>query len=178
MSIDKIKKLRQATSLGVNECKEALREADGNYDKALAVLKKKGIQIVDKKKERRASQGLIESYVHFGGNFGSLVEINCETDFVARTDVFKKFVKDIAMHVAATAPEYIGLQNIPEDVLSKVADKEEYITSTCLLSQPFIKDNSLTIEEYLKQTISQTGENIVIRRFIRFALGEGTGEES
>lgn len=172
MSLDKIKKLREITSLGISECKKALEEGEGDFDKALAILKKRGIEIIEKKKNRQTSQGLIEAYIHFGGNLGALVEVNCETDFVAHTDIFKKFVKDIAMHIAAIGPRYIRKEDIPQEELKKIDNLEEYTKNFCLLNQIFVKDNSLTIEDYLKQVSSQTGENIVIKRFSRFSLGE------
>jgi elongation factor Ts len=172
MDLEQIKKLREQTSLGIKDCKRALEEADGDFNKALQILKKKGIQIIEKKGERKTSQGLIEAYIHFGGNLGSLVEVNCETDFVARTDIFKKFVKDVAMQVAAANPKYIKREEIPQEELSEIEDIEEYAKENCLLEQLFIKDNKITMKEYLQQVISQTGENIVIKRFTRFSLGE------
>jgi elongation factor Ts len=168
--IGDIKKLRELTSLGINECRKALEEARGDFDKALNILRNRGIQVMESKKDRRASQGLIDSYVHFGGNLGALVEINCETDFVARTEVFKKFVKDIAMQVAATNPKYIKRQDIPQEELAKIEDPDGYASENCLLEQLFIKDNTFTVGNYLQQVVSQTGENIIIRRFCRFSL--------
>jgi len=170
MSLTEIKKLREMTSLGINECKKALEETKGDFNKALAILKEKGASIMEKKKDRRTSQGLIESYIHFGGNLGSLVEINCETDFVARTEVFKKFAKDMAMQVAAINPKYLNRENIPAEELSKIDDIELYAKEHCLIEQPFVKDNSLTVEQYLKQVVSQIGENVIIKRFTRFSL--------
>ncbi|MFA5008837.1 MAG: elongation factor Ts [Candidatus Omnitrophota bacterium] len=170
MSMTEIKKLREMTSLGISECKKALEETKGDFNKALVILKEKGASIMEKKKDRRTSQGLIESYIHFGGNLGSLVEINCETDFVARTEVFKKFTKDIAMQVAATNPRYLNRESIPAEELSKIDDIKLYAGEHCLFEQFFIKDNSLTVEQYLKQVVSQTGENVVIKRFARFSL--------
>ncbi|MFA5007633.1 MAG: elongation factor Ts [Candidatus Omnitrophota bacterium] len=170
MSLTEIKKLREMTSLGINECKKALAETKGDFDKALTILKEKGASIMEKKKDRRTSQGLIESYIHFGGNLGSLVEINCETDFVARTEVFKKFAKDMAMQIAATNPKYLNKETIPAEELLKAGDVKLYAGEHCLLEQPFVKDNSITVEQYLKQVISQTGENVIIRRFARFSL--------
>ncbi len=170
MSMTEIKKLREMTSLGISECKKALEETKGDFNKALVILKEKGASIMEKKKDRRTSQGLIESYIHFGGNLGSLVEINCETDFVARTEVFKKFTKDIAMQVAATNPKHLNKESIPAEELSKIDDIKLYAGEHCLFEQPFIKDNSLTVEQYLKQVVSQIGENVVIKRFARFSL--------
>jgi len=172
MALSDIKKLRELTSLGINDCKKALSEAAGNFDQALEILKNKGIQMLEKKGQRATSQGLIDSYIHFGGNLGALVEINCETDFVARTDVFKKFVKDIAMQVAASNPEYIKKEEISSQTLSSMEKAEEYVKRSCLLEQEFIKNSKLSVGEYLRDVISQTGENIVIKRFVRFSLGE------
>ncbi len=172
MGLSDIKKLRELTSLGINDCKKALSESKGNFDKALKILKSKGVKMLEKKSSRATGQGRIDSYVHFGGNLAALVEVNCETDFVARTDVFKKFVKDIAMQVAAANPEHIAEEDIPKDVLKDVKNKDEYVKQYCLLEQAFIKDNKLSVEDYLRDTVSQTGENIVIKRFVRFSLGE------
>lgn len=172
MALSDIKKLREMTSLGINDCKKALKESKGNFDEALKILKSKGIQMLAKRGERKASQGLVESYVHFGGNIGTLVEVNCETDFVARTEVFKKFAKDVAMQIAASAPEYIKKEDVPKEVLSKAKNAADYVKQYCLMSQPFIKNNKISLEEYLQDVVSQTGENVVIRRFTRFSLGE------
>ncbi|MFH1504472.1 MAG: elongation factor Ts [Candidatus Omnitrophota bacterium] len=172
MGLSDIKKLREVTSLGINDCKKALSETKGDFNQALKILKNKGIQMLQKKGSRLASQGLVESYVHFGGNLGVLVEINCETDFVARTEKFKKFVKDVAMQIAAANPEYIKKEDIPADVLNSVKNPDEYVKQYCLLNQPFIKDSKNTVEDCLREIVSQTGENIVIRRFTRFSLGE------
>ncbi len=172
MGLDDIKKLRQLTSLGVKDCKKALNDAKGNFDKALGILKNKGIKTLDSKSSRQTRQGLIEAYVHFGGNLGVLVEVNCETDFVARTEVFKKFVKDLAMQIAATNPEYIKKEDISPKELKKVEKPDQYIKQYCLLEQPFIKDNSLSVSQYLRDVVSQTGENVVIKRFVRFSIGE------
>jgi elongation factor Ts len=176
MSLDKIKRLREATSLAIGDCKKALEEAGGDFDKALTVLKKRGVEVLQKKKQRQASQGLIEAYIHFGGNFGALVEVNCETDFVAHTDVFKKFVKDLAMHIAAAHPLYLKKDDIPKEQLKAVPDIDEYVEAHCLFSQPFVKDTSLTIQQYLEQVISKVGENVVVRRFTRFEMGEEADE--
>lgn len=172
MGLSDIKKLRELTSLGINDCKKALSESKGDFDKALKILKSKGIQMLEKRSSRTTGQGRIDSYVHFGGNLATLVEVNCETDFVARTDVFKKFAKDIAMQVAAANPEHIAKEDIPKDVLESAKNKDEYIKQYCLLEQTFIKDSKLSVGDYLRDTVSQTGENIVIRRFVRFSLGE------
>ncbi len=172
MGLSDIKKLRGLTSLGINDCKKALSESKGDFDKALKILKSKGIRMLEKRSSRATGQGVIDAYVHFGGNLATLVEVNCETDFVARTDVFKKFVKDIAMQVAAANPEYVAKEDIPKDVLKDVKNKDEYIKRYCLLEQAFVKDSKLSVGDYLRDTVSQTGENIVIKRFVRFSLSE------
>jgi len=170
--LEKIKRLRELTSVGVNECKKALEESGGDLEKALKILKQRGAQIIEKKSSRKAKEGIIEAYIHFGKNLGALVEVNCETDFVARTEIFKEFAKNIAMQVAACGAKYVKKEDIPQDVLDKIENKEEFIQKYCLLSQPFIKDNSKTVEDYLKEVVAQTQENVVIRRFVRFVLGE------
>ena len=172
MVLASIKKLREITSLGVNDCKQALSEANGDFDKALKILKNKGIQMLEKKGARATRQGLIESYIHFGGNLGALVEVNCETDFVARTEIFKKFVKDVAMQVVAAKPEYIKKEDIDEKILKEVKNVDEYIKQYCLLEQSFIKDSKQTVADCLRDIVSKTGENVVIKKFIRFSLGE------
>ncbi|OQX82189.1 MAG: hypothetical protein B6D56_00310 [Candidatus Omnitrophica bacterium 4484_70.1] len=170
--IEKIKKLRGLTSAGVKECKKALEEAEGDLDKALKILKERGAQISRKKEERETKEGIIEAYVHFGKNLGALVEINCETDFVARTEIFRNFAKDVAMQVAAANPKYLTKEEIPQEVLEKVEDEEAFVRENCLLNQLFVKDTSKTVEDYLKEVVSQTKENIVIKRFVRFSLGD------
>lgn len=171
-SLEQIKRLREQTSLGINECKKALSEANGDFDSAMDILKKKGVSVMEKKSARTTSQGAIDAYVHFGGNLGALVEVNCETDFVARTEVFKKFVKDLAMHVVATNPKYVRREDVPQHEIDNQEDIDDYVKNSCLMDQLFIKDNKITIADYLRDVISQTGENVVIKRFVRFALGE------
>lgn len=172
MKLEDVKKLREKTSLGINDCRQALKEAEGDFTKALDALRAKGAEVLRKKGSRLASQGVIESYIHFGGNIGVLVEVNCETDFVARTDLFKKFAKDVAMHIAALAPEYISQDQIPQDIYETIENKKDYVKRTCLLEQPFIKDTALTVSNYLEKVVSQTGENMKIKRFVRFSVGE------
>ena len=175
--LDKIKKLRTATGLGINDCKNALVEADGDMDKAVSILRKRGVDVLNKRMDEAAAQGVIESYIHFSRNVGSLVEVNCQTDFVAKTDDFLKFAKDIAMHIAAALPLYIDESGIPEDILADLGNKkQEFIKSKCLLNQPFIKDSSKTVNDYLTDIIGKTGEKVVIRRFVRFSLGENEGK--
>ncbi|MDD4294277.1 MAG: elongation factor Ts [Candidatus Omnitrophica bacterium] len=170
--LDKIKQLRDMTSLGINDCKNALKEANGDFDEALKVLKKRGAQMLAKKSQRETSQGLVDSYIHFSGNMGALVEVNCETDFVAKTDVFKKFVKDLAMQVVAANAQYLTREDIPESELKDIGNIDDYAKQACLMEQPFIKESKKIISEYLKEIVSQTGENIVVKRFVRFAIGE------
>jgi elongation factor Ts len=172
MNLEDIKRLREMTSMGINDCKKAMDEAGGDFDKASKLLKERGAKIVAAKKDRRTSQGLVEAYIHFSGNLGAIVEVNCETDFVARTDNFKKFVKDLAMHVAAAGPKYLSRETVPQEVLSTSANAEDYLKTNCLLEQAFVKDASMTIKDYLSNVTSQTGENVVIKRFVRFALGD------
>jgi elongation factor Ts len=167
-----IQQLRQETSCGVMDCRNALLETKGDMKKAKEVLIKKGFEIAAKKAGRIAKEGKIESYVHLGNKIGVLVEVNCETDFVARNEDFCKFAKDIAMQIAATNPKYLKKEDVSKDDLEEVEDKEEFYKQSCLLEQTFIKDPNLTIKDYLASLISKIGENIIIRRFIRYKLGE------
>ena len=171
MSLDTIKRLREMTSVGINECCKALSDADGDFDKALKALRERGASIMEKKSGRIASQGLIESYIHFSGNLGALVEVNCETDFVARTEIFKKFAKDVAMQVAACGAKYLKKEDVPAEALAKAENADEYKKQFCLMEQPFVKDTRLTMAGYLQNVVAQIGENVVIRRFTRFSLG-------
>src|ERR1700687_951008 len=164
-----VKDLRGRTGAGVMECKRALVEADGNIDKAIDVLNRQGLARADKKAGRLASQGVIDSYLHAGGRIGAMVELNCETDFVARTDDFKKLAHDIAMQVAATGPRFVAASDVPPDD----ADRANELA---LLAQPFIKEPHLTIEDLIKRHIAMLGEAIRVRRFSRFALGEDSPE--
>ncbi len=194
ISVDDIKKLRELTGAGMMKAKEALVEADGNFDKAQELLRKAGAVSAAKKADREARNGLIEAYVH-GGKIGVLVEVNCETDFVARTDDFKTFARDIALQVAATTPEYLRPEDVPADVVEKERDfhKNElasqnkpaemidkivegklakFYEGICLTKQPFVKDPDKTIENLTTELIGKLGENIVIRRFERIELGQ------
>ncbi len=193
VKIEDIQKLRSATGAGMMDAKAALEEANGDYDKAVELMRVKGIAKAEKKADRTASQGVIQSYVH-GEKIGVLVEINCETDFVAKTDDFKTFAGDIAMHIAATNPLYLNVEAIPASELKKereVVEKEvvasgkpkefaekivdgklgKWYEEVCLNNQKFIKDDSKTIEQLTKELIGKLGENIVIARFVRFELG-------
>ena len=160
-----IKALRDLTGAGIMDSKRALEEADGDMDRAQEVLREKGIASAAKKSDRETDQGLVESYIHSGGRIGAMVEANCETDFVARTEDFRALAHDIAMQVAAMNPTYIDETAIPE---GEDVNPQE----VCLLQQPFIKDPSLTINELIRETVGKLGENIRIRRFSRFSLGE------
>ena len=160
-----IKSLRDETGAGIMDCKRALEEAQGDIEKAQKILKQKGISIAAKKAHRETSEGLIESYVHSGNRIGSLVELNCETDFVARTPEFKNLAHDLAMQIAAMAPQYIGDDDIPDDLNG---NPQEVV----LLQQPFIKDPVRTVQDLVNDVIARVGENVRVRRFSRFVLGE------
>jgi elongation factor Ts len=189
----KIKELREKTGLSVIECKKALEESNGDINKAIEILKKRGLEISEKKKEREAKEGLIGSYIHTNGKIGVLIEVNCETDFVAKNSEFKELVKDLCLQIAAGNPEWIDVESIPkeiteekineikeefkdkpEDVIKKIIDGKlnEFYKEKVLLKQTFIKDENITIEEYIKSKIAKLGENIKIKRFARFEIGE------
>ena len=172
ISSEDIKKLRDLTSCGVIDCKKALEEAAGDFKKAQAILMKRGLEIAAKKSGREAKEGRIESYVHMGNKIAVLLEVNCETDFVARNEDFCKFTKDVAMHIAATAPKYIKKDDVPADVLSGQPNAEEFVKASCLLEQNFVKDPSITIGDYLNSLIAKIGENIRVGRFARYKVGE------
>ena len=160
-----IKALRDLTGAGIMDSKRALEEANGDMDTAQEILREKGIASAAKKSDRETDQGLVESYIHSGGRIGAMVEANCETDFVARTEDFRALAHDIAMQVAAMNPMYIDESAIPEG-------EDVNPSEVCLLQQPFIKDPSMTINELIRETVGKLGENIRIRRFSRFSLGE------
>ncbi len=159
-----VKELRDKTGAGVMECKKALVEASGDVEKAMEVLRKAGLARAEKKGERVASQGIIDAYIHAGGRIGSMVEVNCETDFVARNEEFKALAHDIAMQVAATGPKYVTVDQVP-------AEEKDQAVELALLAQPFIKDPKRTVEDIVKDKIAKFGENIVVRRFVRYELG-------
>ena len=173
ISAKDIQKLREATSAGVMDCKLALEVAKGDFDKAMQVLRKKGQASAAKKSSREAKEGRIESYVHLHDKIGVLVEVNCETDFVSRCEEFKRLTKDLAMQIAALNPLYIKKEDVPENVVEENKDRlEDFYREACLLEQLFIKDEKRTIKDCLTELIAKVGENIVVRRFIRFQLGE------
>ncbi len=171
-SMDEIKKLREETSCGIIECKKAFEEAKGDFPKAREILLKRGLEMAAQKSGRIAKEGRIESYVHLGNKIGVLLEVNCETDFVARSEDFCQFTKDVAMHIAALAPRYLKREDIPSDVLQSTPDPATFPKEQCLLEQPFVKDPKLTIADYLNSLIGKIGENIFISRFIRYKVGE------
>lgn len=174
VKVDEIKNLRETTGAGVMDCKKALAECGGDAVKAADFLREKGLLKAADKSARTAKEGLIEPYIHAAGRLGVLVEINCETDFVARNEEFKQFAHDIAMHIAAAAPDYISEEDVPKEATSGMsgAEAKAYMKEKILLNQGFIKDEANTVGQLLTNLIAKTGENIVIRRFARFGLGE------
>ncbi len=196
-----VKELRERTGAGFNDCRNALVEAEGDIEKAISILRKKGQAAAAKKAQREATEGLVGSYIHAGGKIGVIVEVNCESDFVGRTDAFQHLCHEIAMHIAALDPRYVRREEVtpemleeerdiyreqarstgkPEPVIEKiVAGKmEKFYEENCLYEQHFIKDESVTIGEMINQTIAKLGENISVRRFVRFKVGEAAGTGS
>lgn len=195
ISTEMVRALREKTGVGMMDCKRALSESGGDTEKAIELLRKQGLAAAARRAGRTAAEGVVDSYIHLGGKIGVLVEINCETDFVARNIEFQSFVKDIAMQVAASNPQYISREDVPDGIVShekeilksqtiaegkpeKVADKivdgrlEKFYSEVCLLDQPFIKDPNKSIQDLLAEFCTKIGENIVIRRFTRYQLGE------
>ncbi|MFH1577903.1 MAG: elongation factor Ts [Candidatus Omnitrophota bacterium] len=170
--LDLVKDLRRRSQAGISDCKQALEESGGDIEEAVRLLRKRGLEIARAKKERAVHEGRIECYVHPGNKLGVILEVNCETDFVARGEDFSRFTKDLAMQIAASNPPYIRKEDIPAGVIEKVDNKEEFYKQNCLLEQVFIKDLSITINDYLTDIIGKIGENIVIHRFARYKLGE------
>lgn len=191
-----VKDLRTRTGAGMMNCKKALSEADGDMDKAVDILREKGLSQAAKKAGRIAAEGVVASYIHGGGRIGVLVEVNCETDFVAQNEGFKTLVKDIAMQIAASAPTYLKREEVPEDVLEhersvlreqalnegkpeKIVDRmidgriEKFYKENCLLEQAFVKDSDKSVQDVITETIAKLGENISVRRFTRYQMGEG-----
>lgn len=194
MAIDpqSIRTLREKTNAGMTDCKKALEEAQGNMDEAERILRKKFNLSASKRADKAAKEGIISSYIHMGGKVGVLIEVNCETDFVARNDVFRDFVKDLTLHIAAANPIYVSRDEVPEAMIAQekeiaaeqVKDKpaaavekivagkiDKFFASVCLLDQPFVKDQNVIIQDLLKSKIGELGENMVIRRFVRYAIG-------
>lgn len=191
-----VKELRDLTGAGMMDCKRALTETAGDMEKAVDYLREKGLAAAAKKSGRLASEGVVESYIHMGGKIGVIVEVNCETDFVAKTPEFKSFVRDIAMHIAAAKPEFLQREEVPTEALEKekevlraqalnegkpekIVDKmvegriEKYYKEVCLMEQPFVKDTDISIKDLVSSKVQATGENISIRRFARYEMGEG-----
>jgi len=169
---DMVKKLRDMSGAGVMSCKKALAETAGDFEKALRFLREKGLSLAAKKAGRDTREGLISSYIHFGSKIGVLIELNCETDFVAKTDEFKQLAKDISMHIAWNNPQFLSRDEVPGEIVEQEGNREKYFSQVCLLEQPFLKDNELSVNDYLSSAIARIGENIKIRRFVRYQLGE------
>ena len=195
ISTSLIRDLREKTGVGIMDCKTALKECDGDINKSIDYLRKKGIATAKKRGGRITSQGQVQSYIHTGGKIGVLLEVNCETDFAAKTEDFTNFVKDLAIHIAAANPIAIDRESVPEDVLEqekdiyatqakesgkpeKIIDKivegklKKFFSEACLLEQPFVKNPDITIQDLLNEMMAKTGENIVIKRYVRFQLGQ------
>ncbi|MBI5643785.1 MAG: translation elongation factor Ts [Deltaproteobacteria bacterium] len=201
ISATAVKELREKTGAGIMDCKRALAESKGDFEKAVTYLREKGLAAAAKKASRVASDGLVTSYIHGGGKVGVLLEVNCETDFVAKTDGFAALVKDIAMHIAAMSPQYVSRNEVsadviekekqiyavqaresgkPEHVIQKMVDGklDKFFKEVCLLEQPFVKNPDATIEKLVVDAIAKLGENITVRRFVRFKVGEGIEKKS
>ena len=195
VTAEQVKELREMTGAGVMDCKKVLVETDGNMDKAVELLRERGIAKAAKKASRIAAEGLVEAYIH-SGRYGALVEVNSETDFVSKNEEFRTFVRDVAMHIVASNPKYVSRDEVPADVVeaekeilraqalnegkpAAIVDKmvegriNKFFEEVCLLDQPFVKDQDKTVQEVLNEKIAVIGENIVIRRFVRFERGEG-----
>ena len=166
VSLDAIKALREKTSASINDVRAALESAGGDEGKALEFLRARGAAIAEKRQGRATGQGRVEAYVHHDGRIGALVEVDCETDFVARTPEFQQFCRDVAMHVAALSPRYLRSEDVPP------AERPGDVQILCLLEQPFVKDPATSIKDLLRALIAKTGENVVIRRFVKFGIGE------
>ncbi|TRZ48949.1 elongation factor Ts [bacterium] len=171
-SLDAIKELRNMTSVSISDCRKALHDAEGDIKKAQELLRKRGLEIAAKKQGRAAREGRVEAYVHLGNKIGVLLEVGCETDFVARNEDFRQFTKDVAMQIAACDPKYIKIDDVSPEALKGEKDKEQFYKNSCLLEQPFVKDPALAVKDYLGSLVAKFNENIVIRRFIRYKLGE------
>ncbi len=196
-----VKELREKTGAGMMDCKKALTQTDGDIEKAIEYLREKGLAAAAKKSSRIAAEGIVASYIHMGGKIGVLVEVNCETDFVAKNDMFQNFVKDVTLHIAALNPLYLTAEDVPADVIDKekaiykaqamnegkpenIAEKmvegrlKKYFKEICLMEQPFVKDPDKSVADVVKEIIASIGENIKIRRFVRYQMGEGLEKRS
>ncbi len=205
ISANAVKELREKTGAGMMDCKNALTENNGDFEKAVEFLRKKGLSAAAKKSSRTASEGSVASYIHSNGKIGVLLEVNCETDFVARNEQFQTFVKDLAMHIAAANPKYVRPDEVdsndiakekeiflaqmnqdpknankPANVMEKIIEGkvQKYVDEVCLVKQPFVKNPDKTVEALLTDMIAKTGENIVIKRFVRYQLGESVGTQT
>ncbi len=195
ISATMVKELREKTGAGIMDCKEALSASEGSIENAIDYLRKKGLQAADKRSSRATREGVVHSYIHGGGRLGVLVEVNCETDFVARTDDFQELCRDLGMQIAASNPQYVSIEQVPEDaiakergileeqarqsgrpdnVIGKIVDGrlQKYYQEVCLLEQPFVKDTDRTVHDVLRDNIAKLGENISVARFSRFVLGD------
>ena len=195
ISTQLVKELRERTAVGIMDCKNAIQEADGDINKAVEILRKKGVAKAQKREGRTASEGQIQSYVHMGGKIGVLVEVNCETDFSAKTDDFTRFTKNLAMHIAAMNPVAISPEDLPQEIVErekeiysaqaidsgkgeKVVERivegrlKRFFSEVCLLNQSYVRDPNMTVQDLLNELKVKTGENIIIKRFVRFQLGE------
>lgn len=196
ISANDVKVLRERTGAGMMDCKKALTDANGDMEKAIEILRERGLAAAAKKSGRIAAEGVVESYIHMGGKIGVLVEVNCETDFVAKTDEFRNFVKDIAMHIAAAKPLYVRREEVPAEAVEKekeilraqtlnegkpehIVDKivegriDKFYKDICLLEQEFVKNPDQTVLDLVNEKVAKIGENISVRRFVRFEMGEG-----
>jgi elongation factor Ts len=196
ISATAVRDLREKTGAGMMDCKKALTECAGDMEKAMDHLRKKGLSAAEKKGARTAAEGVVSSYIHGDGKIGVMIEVNCETDFVARTEDFKGFVRDIALHIAAANPQYVNASEVPPEVLAReeavfkaqaaesgkpanVIEKivqgkiAKFLTEICLVDQPFVKDPDKTVDLIQKETVAKLGENITVRRFVRMVMGEG-----
>lgn len=196
ITVEEIKRLRELTGVGITDAKAALVEAEGDFDKALEAMRKKGMTKAEKRGEREAREGIVANYVH-DNRIGVIAEINCETEFVAKTDEFMNLAKDVAMHIAASSPEYVSAEDIsdeakeskkqellasdslsgkPAEMANKIVEGQlnKYFAERCLLDQPFIKNPDITVADHIKESIAKLGENIIVRRFSRIAVGENS----
>lgn len=196
ITVEEIKRLRELTGVGITDAKAALVEAEGDFDKALEAMRKKGLTKAEKRGEREAREGIVANYVH-DNRIGVIAEINCETEFVAKTDEFMNLAKDVAMHIAASSPEYVSAEDIsdeakeskkqellasdslsgkPAEMANKIVEGQlnKYFAERCLLDQPFIKNPDITVADHIKESIAKLGENIIVRRFSRIAVGENS----
>jgi elongation factor Ts len=200
ISMAMVKELRERTQAGIMDCKRALQETNGDIDKAITLLREKGLAAAAKKAGRTANEGIVDAYIHAGGRIGVLIEVNCETDFVAKNETFRTLVRDLAMQVAASRPLYVSRDQVseslleeeravyaatarnegkPENIIERIVEGriERFYKEICLLEQPFIKDPDRTVEDLIKETIATLGENISVRRFARYEMGEGLRDQ-